>query len=223
MKLRTKEMLSDYLSSDLGWRKKELSDIRRLAQLNKSTLRQRVLIRSGIALLYAHFEGFTRQAGKAYLEYVASQRLTYNLLERNFLALGLMDVLSSVTSSRKASSFECGVQFLLESGPERARIPYKTAIDTESNLSSKVLKEIIFVLGLDYSPYESKAKLIDSRLLGRRNSIAHGEIVSIDDEDYDQLHNSVIEIINCLRNQIENAAVQETFRRTTQPPAQAAV
>jgi hypothetical protein len=163
--------------------------------------------------LYAHFEGFTRYAAQAYLEYVASRRLTNEALAKNFLALGLRDALAPVSSSRKASAFGAGVQFFLDRGSERARIPYKTAVDTESNLSSRVLEEIIYVLGLDFAPYAGKSKLIDARLLGRRNHIAHGEYLSLDDVDYDELHEGVISLMENLRNQIENAVTLELYKR----------
>lgn len=214
MKLRSQEALSDYLAGDLGWRKKELTDIRQLVQLAANAPRRRALTRCGIALMYAHFEGFTKQAGRAYLEYVAAQRLTNNEVAPNFLALALSELVAPVAGSRKALSYEQAVGLFLNEGASRARISYKTAIDTESNLSSKVLRNIIFTLGLDYSEYASKEKLIDSRLLGKRNHIAHGEEVELDDVDYDELHESVIELMNCLRNQIENAAALRTYART---------
>ena len=214
MKIRTFEILSDYLSRDLGWRKKELTDIRQLTQLAANISRRRVLTRCGIALLYAHFEGFTKQAGQAYLEYVAVQRLSNDQIARNFLAMSLSHLMSPVAARRKPSSYERVVELFLDEGAKRAHIPYKTAVDTESNLSSKVLREIVFTLGLDYSPFESKEKLVDIRLLARRNHIAHGERLDLDETDYDELHVSIIDILNCLRNQIENAAARRTFARS---------
>ena len=214
MKIRTQEMLSDRLAGDLGWRKLELSDLKQLVQLAPNPQRRRVLTRAGIALMYAHFEGFTKRAGCAYLEYVAAQRLTNDEIAGNFLAIALSDIVAPFSGSRKASSYADAVDFFMQQGGARARIPYKTAIDTESNLSSKVLRDIAFTLGLDYSPYEPKAKLIDSRLLGKRNHIAHGGEVDLDDVDYDELHYSVIEMMNCLRNQIENAAAMRSYART---------
>lgn len=92
-------------------------------------------------------------------------------------------------------------------------IPYKTAVDTESNLSARVLREIIFTLGFDYSFYEPKEKLLESKLLKKRNHIAHGEDIDIEDVDYDELHATVIELMNCLYNQIENGAVSRSYER----------
>jgi len=216
MKIRTVEMLSDFLSHDLAWRKKELTDIRRIFQLSEHSTRRKALTRCGIALLYAHFEGFTKQAGRAYLEFIATQRLKNSEISSNLRAVTLRELLSSVESSRKPSAYHPVVDLFENQDGARAKIPYKTAIDTESNLSSRVLREIIFILGLDYSAYESKQVLIDSKLLGRRNHIAHGESLDIDDDDYDDMHNSVITLLNCLRNQIESAASSKSYVKAVQ-------
>jgi len=213
MKLRTQEMLSDFVAGDIAWRKKELGDLRHIAQTAGGPARRQLMTRCAIALMYAHLEGFTKQAGRAYLEYVAAQKLTNDQIAQNFLALTLADMLASVHASRKPSAYARAVQLLASGGAERARVPYKTGVDTESNLSSRVLQEVIYTLGLDYSPYASKEKLLDSRLLAKRNHIAHGENVQLDDVDYDELHYGVIEMMECLRNQIENAAALRSFVR----------
>ena len=96
---------------------------------------------------------------------------------------------------------------------ERSTLPYKGAIDTESNLSSTVLKEIIWCLGLDYSPYETSEKIIDFKLLGRRNFIAHGIVMPVDLAEYIDLHNRVITLMDIFKNQIENSAVTKSYIR----------
>jgi len=55
MSIRTTEQLSDKLSTDLAWRKKELSEVKSLVETRKvSPQRYNALIRSGICILYAH-------------------------------------------------------------------------------------------------------------------------------------------------------------------------
>jgi hypothetical protein len=53
MSIRTAEQLSDRLSSDLAWRKRELSEIKSLVEAkNLSEQRHKALLRSGICMLY---------------------------------------------------------------------------------------------------------------------------------------------------------------------------
>ena len=214
MKIRTREMLTDFLAQGLAWRKKELTYIRELMQSAPNETRH-TLQRCGIALMYAHFEGFTKQAGGAYLEYVAARRLSNDRIATNFLAVSLCALTSPFAGSKKASLYECAVDLLLKQGKSRAHILYERGVDTKSNLSSKVFREVLFTLGLDYAVYEPKEKLIDTRLLKRRNDIAHGEQLNLDDVDYDELHSSIIEIMECLRNQIENAVALRSYERAS--------
>ncbi|MGB3758923.1 MAG: MAE_28990/MAE_18760 family HEPN-like nuclease [Rivularia sp. (in: cyanobacteria)] len=86
MKLRTAEQLSDKLSDELAWRKKELSEVKSLVETKFSLSKHDALIRSGICLLYAHWEGFVKLAANSYLEYVRMQKLCYKDLSSNFLA-----------------------------------------------------------------------------------------------------------------------------------------
>ncbi len=89
----------------------------------------------------------------------------------------------------------------------------KEAISTASNLSSEVFKEITSILGIDFSAYSTKSKLIDEKLLKQRNEIAHGNYLLIDRDGYIELHEKVTEMIDIFRNQIENAAINEDFKR----------
>lgn len=211
--IRTAEDLSDKLAQDLAWRKKELSELLQLIRsAQQGRTRQRTLCRCGVAILYAHFEGFIRNGGRRYLELVCMKRLKNAELSDRILTLIVRNQLSGIADSHKASSFYELVTFLRHKAEARSRLPYKTAVDTESNLSSSVLKEIIWCLEFDFSPYESKQKLIDSKLLGRRNHIAHGEFIDVDSDEYEQLHREVVSLMSVFRNQAENAAVGEKYR-----------
>jgi hypothetical protein len=91
-------------------------------------------------------------------------------------------------------------------------IPYKDSVNTESNLSSKVLRNILAILGLDYSVYSTKEKLIDEKLVWSRNSIAHGEYLMVDVATYLELHEQIFALMTTLRNQIDNAATLRQYR-----------
>lgn len=214
MKVKTAEELSDRLSHELAWRKKELSEVKALVEAkNVSSQRHRVFIRSGICLLYAHWEGFIKLAANSYLEYVRLRRLRYKELSSNFLALAMKEKLKEAKETNKPTVYIPICNFFLTNMDERASLP-KDAISTASNLSSEILKEITFSLGLDFSPYSTREKWIDSNLLKQRNEIAHGEDPPVDREAYVKLHEEVIFMLDLFRNQIENAAIQQKYRRT---------
>lgn len=207
-------MLSDHLAHDLAWRKKELSDLRYLFDSSfTSNTRKHVLSRSGVTILYAHWEGYVKKAGQNYLKFVTMQKLSKAELADNFLAILLQNKFAHLGSSNKSSAFHCITSYLIDDINSRASIPYKTAINTESNLSSKVFKEIVWCLGLDYAPYESKEKLIDSKLLNKRNYIAHGEDLPIDFDEYVELHEEIINIMNIFKNQLENMAITQGYKK----------
>ncbi|MGK7940222.1 MAG: MAE_28990/MAE_18760 family HEPN-like nuclease [Crocosphaera sp.] len=215
MKIRTIEQLSDQLSEDLIWRKKELSEVEKLVKLNNVSPEKRDLfIRSGIDILYSHWEGFIKLAANAYLEYVRLQKLSYQQLSNNFLALAMKEKLKDVKETNQPSLYIPVCDFFLLELNNRSSLP-KEAISTASNLSSKVLKEITTILGIDFSFYSTKSKLIDEKLLKSRNEIAHGNYLLINRDGYIELHEIVIEMINTFRTQIENAAINEDFKRNS--------
>lgn len=213
MKLRNAEQLSDRLSQDLAWRKKELSEVKSLVETRTfSDSRHNALIRSGICLLYAHWEGFIKLAANSYLEYVRVQKLSYGQLASNFLALAMKEKLKHAKETNKPSLFIPVCDFFLEELDQRCLLP-KDVISTASNLSSDILKEITHLLRIDFSLYSTKSVLIDTKLLKTRNEIAHGEYSIFDREEYLELHIEVITMLDIFRNQIENAAINQDYLR----------
>ena len=212
MKIRTFDDLSDNLSAELSWRKKELSDLKYfIEQSIPLAARKQVLSRCGVALLYAHWEGFIKLCGSYFLEYVALQRHRNTELKQNLLTLSMRNSINFSTTAKKSSEYEKITVFFLNKLESKASIPFKTAINTESNLSSKVLKEIIWCLGIDYSPFETKEKFIDSKLLGRRNHIAHGQKIDIDLNEYNEMRETLIEMMTNFKTQIENCAINKDY------------
>lgn len=64
MSIRTTDEFLAKVDAQLIWRRKELTDLRVLVQGSSgNAIPQSMLIRAGIALLYAHWEGFVKTAG----------------------------------------------------------------------------------------------------------------------------------------------------------------
>jgi hypothetical protein len=103
--------------------------------------------------------------------------------------------------------------YLLSDLSDHANIDWERSINTQANLNSKVLREILCVLWLNDKEYLTKGALIDQKLLDNRNKIAHGENLPVDENDYDQLYDEIIQLAERFRTDIENAAALQNYRR----------
>lgn len=212
--IRTTNELVDRIAEELVWRRRELTDMRALVQESSNQLRCRVVIRAGVALLYAHWEGFVKAAASHYLEYVASHRIPYRKLAPNFVALTLRSKFIEMRASEKVSSANALADFFCASLDVQSRVPYKNVVDTKSNLSSKVFLDILTALGLDLSQFETRLNFIDTNLVNPRNHIAHGEALELTADEYLTLHDDVLALVETFRNEIENSSVLRRFERS---------
>jgi hypothetical protein len=214
MKIRSLEQLNQRLTDDLIWRKKEISDLKSLIETkNFSTSKHNALLRSGVMLLYAHWEGYIKTAATSYLEFVVRQKLTYEELAINFVAIAMKTKLNEANETNKATVFTEVTDFMLNQMNQKSSIPYEDLVSTASNLNSSILREIVCLLGLDYSFYETKEVIINEKLLKRRNRIAHGEYLSLDRDEYQQLHDEILAMMENFRTQVENNANQKLYLR----------
>ena len=95
---------------------------------------------------------------------------------------------------------------------DEAKITSENVISARSNLNSKILRQILISIGIDYSPFELKANLIDEQLLKYRNTIAHGEYLLLDKDEYKIIHSEIFSMVNEIKNRIENAVYLEEYK-----------
>lgn len=215
MKIRTKENFIDLIDKEIAWRKKELSFLK--GNVKENSPNYKTHLRSAIVLLYAHWEGFVKNSCELYLSYIKAQKLNYNELSENIIALSLKYNLKDFEQSNK-STIHCQiVDFLLNNLNQRATIPDNDIIKTGSNLNSTILKEILTTVGLDYKEYELKNNLLDSVLLKNRNSIAHGEYIELNELNYNELYSDILAIMDDIKNRLSNSIVLEEFKSKTVP------
>lgn len=208
--------LQKQLDADLSWRKKELFAFKLL--LDEGSAEPAVLnylIRAGLLLLYAHWEGFVKSASSYYLSYVVEKNQRLNEIKDNFIAIHLKKCFPGELPSRKVINLIKIVKFMRSDLGDTFVVNPERIIETESNLSAEVLAEIICTLGLDYAYYETKQVLINRKLVFWRNNIAHGQYLEVDYEEFAELYGSVIEMINEFKSQIETAATEKGFTIST--------
>lgn len=215
-KIRTEEELFNKLSEDIAWRKKELSAIKSLIASNSLAtpsynIKRRMLIRAGITMTYAHFEGFVKNSAELYLNFISFKKLKLSELKPSFVAVSLKGLLSANTGSSMIEGRIEIVKFLINSLEERATNLHKESVSTKSNLSSKILQDIILMLDLDYGPFRVYENLIDENLLGKRNAIAHGNYEIMETDQFIEMQEKIVGILEELFDQITNAAVLKKY------------
>jgi hypothetical protein len=206
--------LLDALNDDLIWRKKEITAYK-LAVGNKESgfEKQRAFMRAALTMLYAHWEGFVRQASELYVQHVALQRLRHDQLSVPFLAQAFRRVLAPASLSGKSHLHQDAVRFITENLGRQASLTHLNVISAKSNLSSAVLREIVETLGLDYKPYQVKERFIDNSLVERRNMIAHGEYLSFDIEECLDCIKAVENLLEAYKDDVFNAASIKAYLR----------
>ncbi len=214
MAIRTTEELINKIDYEMSWRRKEIHDLKIIAASSHvSTIRKKVLYRTGVALLYAHWEGFVKCIGSYYLEFISLQRVPLNKLKNNFVTLIYKKQINESFNANKFSVFDSITDTLINNNTVRARVPYKSIIKTRSNLNSKVLKEITWCLGIDYDSFATKEYLLDARLVNKRNHVAHGEELFVDEDEFIEMIDEVLNLITIFKNEVENSAVIGSYKR----------
>lgn len=212
MKIRSIDELQNSLDSDMALRKRELSSIYQLIQLSRDH-QKKALTRVGIGILYSHWEGFIKYAATCYLCLINHQGIKHENLQYNILAISMKSKINELHSTNSQGILIDFVKFFTENKAEKAIIPYDTSVDTGSNLNSKILENISLTVGIDFSFYVQKEKLIDVNLLKVRNEIAHGEHTPVSEKEFNDIYFEVIDMMEYFKNQIENSASQKSYIR----------
>jgi hypothetical protein len=211
VKIRTLTQLQEALDNEMAWRIREISAFK-LAAKGKA-VDQKTFVRAGVALLYAHWEGFIKAASEYYLSYVDNQGHRYRDLKTCFAVFGLKGKLACLINSKKSKSNIEVLEFVLDELDKPTNMAMSTAINTESNLTSKVFANIAASIDISTAQYETKFHLIDESLVQRRNRVAHGEYLDIGGEDFLTLVDEIIQMMRSYKIDVQNAASLEAYKR----------
>lgn len=209
--IRTLTELQDSLDVEMSWRVKEIGAFRVASRVGGPE--RRFFIRAGIALVYAHWEGFIKNASENYLNFVHNQGHTYLELKSCFAIFGLKGKLHTLSTSRKSAPNIEAFEFIFSEMEKRARMNMSSAIDTESNLTSKVFVNIANSLDINIKGYETKFNLIDESLVSRRNKVAHGEYLDLGGGDFSDLVDEILYLMRGYKTDLENAASLKSYKR----------
>jgi hypothetical protein len=210
MKVRTINELQDKLDNEIQWRKKELVDYKFIIERNKNSTRLTPLVRGGIALSYAHWEGFIKMASSFFINYISIKKIPLDQMQLNFLALSYMKRINKGNGIEECINL---MSDILDNPQKPCKIFDKDIIETKSNLKYYVLKDILTSLGLEKSHFSSKENFIDKKLVEPRNDIAHGTYRDVAYEDFQIVHDNVIPLMEYYKTLIENSSIQQTYKK----------
>ena len=184
-----------------------------------------------VVMLYAHYEGFCKFALQHYCRAVTDERLPAWRCSPAVVAGGLGEVFKAMQSGDAKckvfgrqlpddSSLHAHARrrdFVEEFGRLMAG-PLEideAVVGTEGNLTPRVLRRNLYVLGLDYAFVDRHESAIN-RLLGRRNSVAHGDRVrGYPESEYAELELSVRAVFEEVRRQLIEAFGRRLFEGPT--------
>lgn len=209
-KIKTTELLVDHIAKDFSWRKRELSELW-LRILSSDYEKQRTYIRCAISILYAHWEGFIKECSAAFLEFVHFKRVKGHEICSEIMALSMKRRMRKALIEEDSEAYVKIVSEIRNAIPFDFMINFENAIETNNNLNSKVLRRITNYLNLDYSNFAAREKQIDEILVHYRNNIVHGKNLWLTRENYRELHESIIVLLEIFRNLIENSAAMKSY------------
>ena len=213
MNVRTLDQLSTAISDSLSWRKHELKNLQTFFTGVKEPLLP--LVKGALLLTYAHWEGGVKDIAERYLKHVEQQKMLRKDLKSNFLALESISAIKQAAISKELLLYQQAIDHVRYNLEHRYRLPNIELIDTESNLSSTVLKRILNCIGLgdEWIQFETKQRWIDVALLKTRNSIAHtGQTEKRADVDIATIISEVNSLLTTFQNVVENAAVLKRYQ-----------
>lgn len=213
MKIRSIEALQQHIQESSAWRKHELHELNGLVARQQDR-GHRLLLRASIALTYAHWEGYTREAIEAVLHFVRTKGLRGAELNEAVLALSVKGRLGELTGGSSNLSAIRIVRELREALDGKCQIPKE--VSTRSNLNRSVFEDLMCGLGIDpnviWTAQPGVTNIdLDGRLLKRRNQIAHGEHLAPDAEECAELIASVCALMDAMEETLVGYAQRQEF------------
>lgn len=220
------EQYENEIESDLAWRKMEIAHLFKI--MNDAETKE-VVIKSMVLLLYAHWEGFIKRTSKLYLKYVSELKVKNRDLTLNFQALMLKKFAKECINNdgmnlQKEFDF-MNKQNKIENKPFKIKVDPNNEFDediinTQHNLKSKVLKNIVQIVGIRYNNVmQKRSQYIDTMLVKHRNAIGHAgkfantesDEVSLTFAEVEELKDFIVVMLNYYSDISADYAVNEFY------------
>jgi hypothetical protein len=160
------------ISEDLDWRESEIASIRILLSSASISETQRVgLLRAAWAMLYAHYEGFCKEALTIYFDAISQSGAVCSTLPSTTKTFALAKQVRRLRQMTNEDLLEAISNFKSHHLDTSPMFP---EVDTKSNLWPSVLLDLLESADLNTEKVEEHEQKLKT-LVGRRNEIAHGK------------------------------------------------
>jgi hypothetical protein len=189
---------SEHLESDLNWREAELASFKiAISSSEKSSVRERALLRGAWAILYSHYEGFCKFAWDSYLDQLEELRVSRSSLKDDIALLSLKKEFKKLRGDLSDSTLWDFIHNELPTLVSKVAT-FDEKLETESNLWPNIFKTNANALGINpkfIDKYWTKIRT----LVSRRNEIAHGKKMVIGSiEEYIEYENATLLVMHDL-------------------------
>jgi hypothetical protein len=203
--------LAEELESDLNWREAELAIFKRIvSSADEGSVRERALLRAMLALLYAHYEGFSKYAWELYLEAIESEAPIRGDLKPPLACLSLEEQFAKLRGDTSAASL---LEFYSEKLPGLLNEPaeFPSPLQADSNLWPDRYCDNMDRACLKQNEMNDRRSKIKS-LVARRNDIAHGESAFIKSlAEYQEYEDAAILVMHELAVLIIEALEEKNY------------
>lgn len=210
----------------------ELQKCENCIELASNNEDEKIIYRKMLVLMvYSYFEGFCKKSLMIYADYINKLDLSTSEVTLGLAATSLgkeFDLLENtsrhplelkgvlIDKDSMLHKYSRRIEFLgnyEHHFSKKVKIP-DTTVNTESNLKSYVLKSILYKLDIDYTTVDPFQNTINM-LLGKRNSIAHGDRVrGVDALKYDDYRSQTLKLMGEIKSIVINSFRNKAFLKT---------
>lgn len=168
------------IENDLNWREAELASLKAHAiSTRDNQVAHRAALRSLWAMLYAHYEGFTKFCWDLVLDEIQRSKTKREDLIESVAIASLESFFATLRSNSTSEKlWACFLSDLPAQLQIEAEFPEKYRFSTDSNLWPEVFRRETSKLGITCRELDRSETLVKA-LVARRNKIAHGETMTI--------------------------------------------
>lgn len=167
------QFYSKQIEDDLLWREKELAILHKLLLQSAVGSPQEVaFLRTNLAMIYAHYEGFCKFALGVYIDALEKLPLTRSELRWPIAAQSMRAFYAEMKQISDADEYF--TKFLTEFDKQFSSKPTFERPENIANLWPDLLTKWLKRLGLDARTVEAEKQRLDT-LVDTRNQIAHGK------------------------------------------------